>query len=275
MNIELFKLEHIVWSLNDDGTIQKTWHLKSAWEKEPVDLTEEEAIQKKLLMPPKLRFQLGEIIYYTGSIPIPGTDGKEWKNRTPHVFNLVLKKANFFPDIAKSGWMYSFVQCPGEYVFENDERDAFCRVFDQDFDPTNKYRSITASFIFRTYEEAEEHLQEIVERERRKQAVKWDKKQFYVILGSENKDAYLKDGFTDGKYNYYEGYYEGVEGVKKMWYAILPDCGLSIATGKTRNECWESASKVIFPPEGGLSETRRAMYNEAKQIISEKTVTRI
>ena len=49
--------------------------------------------------------------------------------------------------------------------------------------------------------------------------------------------AILREGWTDGEYNYFKGKSEG----KQCWFAIDKDSGMSFCKGATKNHIYEKA----------------------------------
>lgn len=176
---EQLNLCRIIHALNEDGTIRKTWHLQntcstavmvsssSTWPEHytiMLDLTEEEARQSKLFIPPEPKFQLGTIMYYVGLAPIPGTKGETWEEREPHIYKIMITKASFDIQMGLYSWSYSFVTCDGEPKFEDSEELFFIRneedlkaVFRK---PRKRSRDVCNNNLFCTHEEAEKRLRE-------------------------------------------------------------------------------------------------------------------
>jgi hypothetical protein len=67
------------------------------------------------------------------------------------------------------------------------------------------------------------------------EVVKMKKCKFYTLLHVKGKGAtaVLKEGYTDGVYNYYTY----GEKPRDRWCAILPSCGLAVCHADTRKAC--------------------------------------
>lgn len=63
------------------------------------------------------------------------------------------------------------------------------------------------------------------------------KHQFFSVLKGKGKGeaiAKRQNGYTDGEYNYYNA-------ARGVWHCIEPNTGLSVATGRTRQDAQQRA----------------------------------